>query len=208
MTTPVSAIAALIAPLIGRSVIATDKHGAETRYTISKLSDKVGTLKDGSKGEYVILSKDGETGVVINMHPNTAKKLATKGEGDQLKLVPVDGAEQGPRAMDPADQPTSIGGELSTDEQADVKAELEAEQTGDAVAAEAGAAEQTAPVDEAPAEKAPRVSKKSQTLAIFTSMTADGKPRKEIIAKLKADLGLSDACCNTYYQNCKSGAWA
>lgn len=198
MTAPVSAIAALIAPLLGRTVIATDKHGAESTYTITKLSDKIGTLKDGSKGEYVILSKDGETGVVMNVHPNTVKKLATKGEGDMLRLVAV--------------------GE--TDEQANVAAELAAEQSGKPLteaqyqaaalqaAAEMADAEQTAPVDEAPAAAAPKVSKKSQTIAIFTEMTAAGKVRKEIIAKMQADLGLSDACANTYYQNCKSGAWA
>ncbi len=173
MTAP-QTFASLIAPLFGRAVIATDKDGAETRYTIAKLADKIGTLKDGSKGEYVVLTKDGETGVVMNIHPNTAKKLATKGEGDMLKLVPADAAE----SSEPA---------ASTE-----------------AAAEAGA-EQAAPQDEAPAPEAPKVTKKSQTLDIFRAMA--GKPRKEIIAEMKAKLGLSDAGANTYYQNCKSGAW-
>lgn len=207
MTT--SAIAALITPLLGRAVLATDKAGAETRYTISKLSDKVGTLKDGSKGEYVILTKDGETGVVMNLHPNTAKKLATKGEGDMLKLVPVaDGAE-------PAASTEEAAAELNTDEQAAVAAELATEQAGGVTATEqTDAVAETpkadaAPVDEPaaePAKAAKEPSKKDRTIAIFKSMA--GSARKDIIAKMKTDLGLSDAGANTYYQNCKSGAWA
>lgn len=177
MTAPT--IASLITPLIGRAVIATDKHGAETMFTIAKLSDKIGTLKDGTKGEYVVLTKDGETGVVLNVHPNTAKKLATKGEGDMLKLVP---AAEGNGA-----EPAASG---------------EGE-NGDAAPNDAAAA----PVDEAPEAKEPKVTKKSQTIAIFTEMTAAGKVRKDIIAKMKTDLGLSDSGANTYYQNCKSGAW-
>jgi hypothetical protein len=199
MTT--SAIATLITPLIGRTVISTDKTGAESRYTISKLSDKLATLKDGSKGEYVILTKDGETGVVINMHPNTAKKLAKKGEGDNFVLAMALTQTAEPKA-DPVVASTEPAADLSAAEQTDVKAELAAAQSG------APAADMP-PKDEAPvpaAKAAKEPSKKDRTIAIFKSMA--GGARKDIIAKMKTDLGLSDAGANTYYQNCKSGAWA
>lgn len=197
MTQATSTIAALITPLIGRTVIATDKTGVESRYTVAKLSDKIGTLKDGSKGEYVVLTKDGETGVVLNLHPNTAKKLATKGAGDQLTLVPVDGA------TDSIDR-TALSAEPAAAEEAKGNG-TEDSQGSDTPADEAPAAN-AAPADEPAAAKAPRVTKKSQTVAIFQSMA--GKARKEIIAEMKTQLGLSDAGANTYYQNCKSGAWA
>jgi hypothetical protein len=197
-------IASLITPLLGRAVMSIDKDGTESRYTISKLSDKLGTLKDGSKGEYVILTKDGENGVVINMHPNSAKKLANKGEGDNFKLV----------APTIDDVVAVLGGEpaeLDAAEQAAVNAELEAEQAGE-VAAQAceqanPPATETAPQDEAPVPKAAKgPSKKDSTVTIFKSMT--GSPRKDIIARFKSELKLSDACCNTYFQNIKSGKWA
>ncbi len=206
MTAPatVSAIAALITPLFGRTVLSFDKAGAESRYTIARLSDKIGTLKDGSKGEYVVLTKDGETGVVLNIHPNTAKKLAAKGEGDNLKLVPT--AELSEAEYQLAANKLAAEGVTVVEPEGGVPIGSEVVVATEGAAAEA--TEQTAPVDEAPAPAAAKVSKKSQTVAIFKELTAAGKPRKEIIAKMKADLGISDACCNTYYQNCKSGAWA
>lgn len=186
-------IATIVTAVIGRTVIAAGKDGQpDTKYTVAKLSDKLGTLKDGSKGEYVVLTKDGETGVVLNLHPQHAKRLFTKGEDSGLTLVADAAVEV------KADEPAA---DLSTDEQADVKAELVAEQTP--------AAADAAPVDEAPAapvKAAKEPSKKDRTIAIFKSMA--GSARKDIIAKMKTDLGLSDAGANTYYQNCKSGAWA
>jgi hypothetical protein len=219
MPAPVTAsIAALITPLIGRTVISTDKHNVETRYTIARLSDKVGTLKDGSKGEYVILTKDGETGTVINMHPNTAKKLAKTANADNFSLLidlkTTQLPESTPAAEGAGEAKAEGAADLSADEQAAVNAEMQAEQAGEPAAEAtstepaAGTAEAEAPKDEAPAAKEPRVTKKSQTVAIFKTLTAEGKPRKDIIAKMKTDLGLSDAGANTYYQNCKSGAWA
>lgn len=176
--TQLSTIASLINPLIGRSVVAIDKAGAENRYTIARLADKIGTLKDGSKGEYVVLSKDGETGVVINIHPNTAKKLASKGEGDQFKLMPVaDHQVAVPAAVTVVAEPVNVPVEVQP----------------------------ANPIVDEPAAKEPRVTKKSQTVAIYKAMA--GSPRKDIIAEMKSKLGLSDAGANTYYQNCKGGQW-
>lgn len=64
-------------------------------------------------------------------------------------------------------------------------------------------AEKAAEPEVTPAVKEP--SKKDRTIAVFQSMS--GKPRKEVIAALKTDIGLSQACANTYYQLCKSGKW-
>lgn len=194
--TQLTTIATLFAPLFGRAVEVTDKDGATARYTVAKLSDKLGTLKSGEKAEYVILTKDGETGVIMSLHPTHAARLAKNGEDSNIKLLD----------------------EMSAQEQADVQAELAAEQNGDAGAPEAAPADKKAKkggkkakaekkAAEAPAE-AKEPSKKERTIAMFKSMTAEGKVRKDIIAAMKADLGLSAAGANTYYQNCKSGAWA
>lgn len=180
-----TAIAALLVPLFGRTVIATDKHGATASYTLARLSDKIGTLKDGSKGEYVVMTKNGDEAVVINIHPNTAKKLATKGEGDMLKLLP---ASSDVESLVP-----------SAAEQDSAKALM----AGDPEPAAAD----PVPQDEVTNKSAKEPSKKDRTIAIYTSMIAQGKVRKDIIAKMKTDLGLSAAGANTYYQNCKSGNW-
>lgn len=79
-----------------------------------------------------------------------------------------------------------------------------AEELAAAATAEAAGVEGTA-TGEAAAPAEP--TKKDRTIAIFTKMRGEGKERKDVIAALIADLGLSKPCANTYYQNCKSGAW-
>lgn len=54
-------------------------------------------------------------------------------------------------------------------------------------------------------EKAP--STKSKVVPVVTAAIAAGTARKDTLAKLQADFGISAACANTYYQNVKSGIW-
>lgn len=54
-------------------------------------------------------------------------------------------------------------------------------------------------------EKAP--STKSKVLPLVSAAIAAGTARKDTLAKMQADFGISAACANTYYQNVKSGAW-
>ena len=54
-------------------------------------------------------------------------------------------------------------------------------------------------------EKAP--STKSKVVPVVTAALAAGTARKDTLAKLQADFGISAACANTYYQNVKSGSW-
>lgn len=189
MTKTLSSIAALVLPMIGRAVLVTDKAGTETEFKIAKLSDKLGSLKDGSKGEYVVLQNSADEAVVINVHPSSAKRLVTKGEESGMKLVPVAEADTTEVAADsqPAED-TSVAGE-----------------TTEAAAPEADAA----PADTAPAADAvPKgPSKKEQFMTAYKAGVTAGSDRKTIKAAI-ADLGLSDAGFNTYYQNAKSGKWA
>lgn len=198
----VSVIASLFAGVVGRTVLAAGKDGAaDTRYKIAKLSDKLGSLKDGSKGEYVVLQREDDTTIVMNLHPNVAKKLITKGEDAGLTLL--------------ADE----AGTLDAAEQEALKAELAAEQAGAStepadpvIATEtAGAVTETdAPdVDAAPAaEPAKEPSKKERTIAIVTAGLKAGSTRKAIIAKLRTELNMGIPGANTYFQNVKSGKWA
>lgn len=188
--TQLTTIATLFAPLFGRAVEVTDKDGAITRYTVTKLSDKLGTLKSGEKAEYVILSKDGETGVIMSLHPEHARRLAKNGEDSNIKLLDEMSAQEQADAQN--SDATGAPEAAPTDEKA--------KKGGKKVKAEKKVAE-------VPAE-AKEPSKKDRTIAMFKTMTAEGKVRKDIIAAMKTDLGLSAAGANTYYQNCKSGAWA
>lgn len=209
-----SLIASLVLPLIGRTVISTDKTGAETRFTIARLADKIGTLKDGSKGEYVVLTKDGETGVVVNIHPNTAKKLAKAGTGDGFTVLmnltahvePVAGTELSAAEQTAAQaELDAANGVTPSEKLAAYFADADKDEAGEAHTKEHGHLD--VKPDEAPATEVKAPSKKSRTVAMFKEMTAEGKPRKDIIAKMKSELGLSAPGANTYYQNCKSGAW-
>ena len=175
--TTVSAIAALVLPMIGRAVLVADKAGTETEFKIAKLSDKLGSLKDGTKGEYVVLQNSADEAVVINVHPASAKRLVTKGEESGMKLVPVADATEG----EPA-------------------ATTEAAATADTPPADATPAADAAPA----APKEP--SKKEQFMIAYKAGVAALSDRKTIKAAV-ADLGLSDAGFNTYYQNCRSGKW-
>lgn len=193
--TTASVIASLFTANVGRIVLSAGKDGAEdVRYKVAKLSDKLGSMKDGTKAEYVVLQREDDTAVVINLHPNAAKKLLTKGEEAGLKLLPTEGDAE------PAE-------ELSAEEQEAAKAELEAEQA-EKNAQDAGepAAEEGGEAEAAAEPKEP--TKKERTIEMFKAMQADGKGRKDIIAKMKSELGLSAAGANTYYQNCKSGLWS
>ena len=57
-------------------------------------------------------------------------------------------------------------------------------------------------------EKAPKApSTKSKVLPLVTAAIAAGTARKDTLAKMQSEFGISAACANTYYQNVKSGAW-
>ena len=55
--------------------------------------------------------------------------------------------------------------------------------------------------------KAPRITKKSQALALVASLPT-GSKRKDQIDALVAQLGMSKAAAGTYVQNIRSGKWA
>ena len=77
------------------------------------------------------------------------------------------------------------------------------EKKATATKAEKPAKEKVEKVEKAP--KAP--STKSKVLPLVTAAIAAGTARKDTLAKLQADFGISAACANTYYQNVKSGNW-
>lgn len=54
-------------------------------------------------------------------------------------------------------------------------------------------------------EKAP--STKSKVIPMVAAAIAAGTPRKDTLAKMQSEFGISAACANTYYQNVKSAAW-
>ena len=57
-------------------------------------------------------------------------------------------------------------------------------------------------------EKAPKApSTKSKVLPLVTAAIAAGTARKDTLAKMQTEFGISAACANTYYQNVKSGTW-
>lgn len=180
-----STVAALFASAIGRTVIASAKNGVEAvTYKVARLDEKTGTLKSGEKLPYVILTRSDNTATVVRLHPEAAKRLFKLGVDSGFSVVYGEGE----------------GGEIGAQEQTALQAELVEEQKPAVVEAKpevAAAVEKEA--------KAP--SKKDLTIAMYTTMTAAGLPRKDIIAKMKSELGLSVPGANTYYQNCKSGAW-
>ena len=146
------------------------------------LTHKTGVLKDGSKAPYLHLVSEMGDIPEVDLHPQKALELLKKGESGAYKIL-------GALAVD---------GGVSAEVQAVV--EEVAPVTGEAVAPEAPAAEA------APAEEK-KESKKAGTIRLFKEGQAAGLARKDIIAKMRTELGLSVPGANTYYQNCKSGMW-
>lgn len=135
----------------------------------------MGTMKNGEKAPYVILMND-TTAAVINLHPEHAKRLFKKGEDSGVMLTEaVFGVEQ-----------------------------QEAEPAAEEMAPVDATADQPEGQQEQPAAE-PKVSKKSQAIAIFNA-NAD-KARKEVIEMMVTEIGLTKLGAATYYQNIKSGQW-
>ena len=181
-TTVAVATADLFRTAIGRQV--ESKSGILLINDV--LTHKTGVLKDGSKAPYLHLVSEMGDIPEVDLHPQKALELLKKGESGAYKIL-------GALAVD---------GGVSAEVQAVVEevAPVTVEPTVEAVAPEAPAAE-AAPVEEK------KESKKAGTLRIYAAGIAAGKARKDIIAKMRTELGLSIPGANTYYQNCKSGMW-
>ena len=143
---------------------------------IESLLDKMGTLKSGEKASYIHMV--GDNGIV-DLHPEKAKQLLTKGECGVYRIL------------------ADIAGE----------AVEVAVATTETVETPVVAADSTvAPVDAAPVVEKKETNKEA-TLRIYKELNVDGKQRKEIIARMRTELGMGVPGSNTYYQNVKSGMW-
>lgn len=153
-------------------------QASDSSYVVDGLDAKMGTMKNGDKERYVVLRNPADTEDTISLHPEKAKELFNKGEQGSLRIL-KDIASADPVAV--------------TEVKAEVPAEA-AESTEAAVKTE---------------EKVKEPSKKEKAAAIFKEVyaTAEGK-RKDVIARFKSELGMSDAGASTYHQNFKSGNWA
>lgn len=154
------------------------------------LTHKTGVLKDGSSAPYLHLVAEMGDRPEVDLHPQKAMELLKKGESGAYKIL-ASLASDGAVALETvaAMNEVALADEAPTMELHQV-AEPEAAPTADA-----------APVEEK------KESKKAGTLRIYREMIAEGKARKDIIARMCTELGLSIPGANTYYQNVKSGAW-
>lgn len=67
----------------------------------------------------------------------------------------------------------------------------------------------TAPVAKAAKPVAAKDNKKKQAMiTIFNEVVAAKGTRQEVIQRFMSETGGSLNCANTYYQNCRGGAWA
>lgn len=102
-----TAIATLIAANMGRPLMITPKEdGAEVQnFRIAKLATNTSKLRDGSKGEFVIITKDGDEATVIKLHPQLVTDLFEKTTIDDDKLGTIqllDLAQEAGAATTPA----------------------------------------------------------------------------------------------------------
>lgn len=225
-------IQALFAANEGRTVEANNDQNKGI-FKVAKLADKIGTMKNGDKAEYVVLTNKNDEAVVIMLHPNVAKKLFEKGEDTNTgyKMVAVEEAQTESEyqadvnrlaATMTAEDSAKIAEREANPVPINATAEvILATDAGEVLATvPAGATEQasaeTASEDngataEATGETAPEEpkepSKKDLTIAIVHAGWDAKKARKDIIKEMIDKIGMSGPCANTYYQNVRSGTW-
>lgn len=161
----------------------TNRDGSVEQYRIHALSEKLGTMKNGSKAPYVILMNTKGNGVVVNLHPEHAKRLFKKGEDSGIEII--------------AHSPEEVNAEEV------VAPVVEGVVAAEEVKPEVVAAEVTTPAANEVAEKAH--SKKAMAVELFNKNT--GSARKDVIALFISELNMSKLGAATYYQNIKSGQW-
>lgn len=231
-------IASLFAANANKQVVHTGKMGESISYVIHKLSDKTGVMKNGNKDNYIILARKDDMTIVVNLHPQVAHKLLSKGEVDQFKIVEEQTVEKlFAEAVQSEDAPLKVNEKLVED--ADVKFEtahpndkvstiehtvvqIENQQQADVVEAQPTNMLTAQPMvlltfnpspvvnsaDEVTTEEKPKMSKKARTLEIYQQGMKAKLARKDIIKQLREELSMSAPGASTYYQNCKSGLWA
>lgn len=202
-----------------------DKHVAVTNkvtnvavnYRITQLSDKIGTMKNGDKNAYVILTAEDGTSTVINLHPQSAQKLFKKGEDGHMKIVEAAAEEvKADEVVHPADWALVEGSQEGV-----IAAEANAVVATEPAAVEAAPVVEEAKVETAEVTTVPETkeevkaeeaapkekSKKERTIEIVHAGWDAGQERKDIIAKLRTELNMGVPGSNTYYQNVLSGNW-
>lgn len=177
-TNPLSAI-------IGRTVL-----NGLIAMTIDKFADKVGTIKSGDKLNYIHLI--GDDGSEMDLHPQHALTLMKTGQHKALSILnavagevvelPQESAEVVPTPADPI-----------------FCLDASFEQMNERFVDEPIPTEVVAPV-----AKAVKINKREMTEQLYTAGRAAGLTRKAIIGQMMADLGMSAAGANTYYQNAKT----
>ena len=182
----------LLRTLIGRQV--ESKTGVLLVNDV--LTHKTGVLKDGTSAPYLHLIAEMGDAPEVDLHPQKALELIKKGESGAYKIL-ASLASDGAVALETVAAMNEVA-------PADEAPTMELHQVAEPEAAPAAPAAEAAPAE---AEGEKKESKKAGTLRIYREMTAEGKARKDIIARMRTELGLSIPGANTYYQNVKSGAW-
>lgn len=109
-----SAFNTLFAANENKQVSVIDKvTGLPKFFRVNKLSDKTGTMKNGEKAAYVVLTAEDGTSTVINLHPQAASALFKKGKEAGMEIT-----EAAPQGWDKIE-----GGEEVNEQPAAVQAD-------------------------------------------------------------------------------------
>lgn len=153
--------------------------------TIDAFCEKQGTIKSGAKLPYIHLIGDDNS--ELELHPQHALKLLKTGEHKGMKiLTDLIGDEQ---------QTVDCSPFVEQDEEDINVVEVVPEEI------ELTTAPTVVPVEQ---PKKAKINKRELTEQIYLDGHKKGLVRKDIILLMKAELNMSDAGANTYYQNAKT----
>ncbi len=185
-----------------------------TVFKLKEISTRVGVMKNGEKQPYITLVAVDDQLVVLNLHPQVAKKLLNDGQSGNMSVVEVKSEEVKMEQVDVKKlfeikinkQPLLTYSKKIVNNQFDLTKVFKSQIVEQFQNVVQQVQEQQ--VQEQVVEPQKKLSKKAQALMIVRGGWAAQQSRKEIINILIERLSMTSAGASTYYQNIKSGMWS
>lgn len=154
------------------------------------LNEKVGKMKDGTEMNYVDLKLVDDK--IVTVHPRAFSEITKKGEANGIKLIPLEEC--------PTQEHVENGVETSNVMSMMSDTIIRQETSQNDVSPNTVTQKLEVPKTETP-------SKRQRCELIFKEGTVAQQKRKDIIARMMGEVGMTDKGAATYYQNFKNGPW-
>lgn len=175
---------------IGRSFEIARRDQESVIAKMVGLNEKKGKMKDGSEKNYIdLVTVDGTT---CTIHPRSFDEVVKKGEANGIKLIEAE-KETAQEHVENVVETSNVMSMMAS-------TIIDQETTQNVVSPNTVTQKLEAPQNGVP-------SKRQRCEAIYKEGTVAQQKRKDIIARMMAEVGMTDKGAATYYQNFKNGPW-